>query len=559
MDLRHELAKLIAERVQGGLRRKAVTSCSRWAEAYRVMGGSSFPGPWRFKHHPWLREMHDAHEFAETNVGMKAAQMGFSETMLNSAFYHIDVLGTDVLYVLPSTQPDARDFSTTRFGVALELSPHLRQLFSDTDNVGLKKAGTTSLYVRGSRSRSGLKSIPVGHVILDEVQEFDQSAIPLAMERMSGQLKKSAWLVSTPTIDGHGIHLHYLNSSQNAFTFPCPHCSKWIDLKWPDSVVITADDLHDPRIKDTHLICTECKGVLPHETKSEWLAPAKWVETVAGRDIKGWGISQLYSPAITPPEFVELFLQAKLASDKAAETEFYNSKLGLPHTVEGARLTEAQIVGCIGDYARDQAHPYGLVTMGVDIGTFLHYEVIAWTLPSSLVGGDINLFSQARVLTFGKVKDFADLDALMRRWNVSFAVVDAQPERRMALDFANRYYGRVRLCWYPNGISGRTLSLHDSEQAVHVDRTSWLDVSLGRFRRGRPWITVPNDLDVEYKTHLRALVRTYGRDSQDNPIGRYEKVGNDADHYAHAHNYAEIALPLAAGLGASSNITSPVL
>ena len=49
---------------------------------------------------------------AELNVGMKAAQIGYSEAVLNRTFFTLDVKKQDVLYVLPSQTPDASDFSS---------------------------------------------------------------------------------------------------------------------------------------------------------------------------------------------------------------------------------------------------------------------------------------------------------------------------------------------------------------------------------------------------------------------------------------------------------------
>jgi phage terminase large subunit GpA-like protein len=165
--------------------------------------GKPYPGPWSFEHHPWLREMHD--DMSEFVVGQKAAQMGYTEWVLNITFYCIDVLAESVLYVLPS-ESDANDFSASRFDPALELSPHLGAIFSDVRNVALKRAGSASLYTRGSRSRSKLKSLPVGVLIFDEIDEMIQANIPLAMERTSGQVTKMYRMLSTPTIDNYGIN-----------------------------------------------------------------------------------------------------------------------------------------------------------------------------------------------------------------------------------------------------------------------------------------------------------------------------------------------------------------
>jgi hypothetical protein len=57
---------------------------------------------------------------------------------------------------------------------------------------------------------------------------------------------------------------------------------------------------------------------------------------------------------------------------------------------------------------------------------------------------------------------------------------------------------------------------------------------------------------MEYKDHVKALVRTYEKDENGNPKARYIETG--ADHYAHAQVYSEIALPLAAAFTTNSSI-----
>jgi hypothetical protein len=52
-----------------------------------------------------------------------------------------------------------------------------------------------------------------------------------------------------------------------------------------------------------------------------------------------------------------------------------------------------------------------------------------------------------------------------------------------------------------------------------------------------------------------SIVRIYEKDVDGNPIGKYVKAGSDDDHFAHARNYSEIALPLAASLGQIQSIT----
>ncbi len=545
----HELQEVFKDTVVGGLRRSAVTTPSRWAESYRMMG-QPFPGMWTFNYHPWLRGMHDAK--SQICVGQKAAQLGYTEAVLNITFYNIDIERKDCLYVLPSKTPDASDFSSARFDAALELSTHLKNLFSSVKNVGHKRAGSANLYLRGSNSRGGLKSIPVAFIVFDELDEMNQDNIKLAEERVSGQLHWQIWKISTPTAPNHGINEEFNLSTQDHFLFKCPHCSKRTELIFPECLVITGEHLLDPKIKDSHLICKECQKLLIQEEKREWLKNAYWEpfgEPTADRH--GFYINQLYSYTIQPWKIAESYFAAQI--DKAAEQEFFNSKLGLPHVPEGAQVTDVEIQKAVRPRIKSDLAPEGkLITMGVDQGTWLHYEVDAWDFPK--LGNDLNMNAECTVLTEGKVLDFSELGQLMRQWQVIMCVIDAQPERRLAFEFACKFYGHIKLCFYSVGTSGKQIIVDQDEDShkVSVDRTSWLDVALNRFHNHT--ITLPRDVSNEYRSHLKNQIRRYRKDNHGNPIGEYLKIGDD--HLAHARCYAEIALPLAASLSTNEDIKS---
>lgn len=546
-----KMLEQLGARFKAGLVKTSVKTASQWAEQYRVMG-KPYPGPWTFKHHPWTRGMLDAQD--ELIVGQKAAQMGFTEVALNRTFYAIDVLGESVLYVLPASTPDATDFSTSRFDPALELSTHLQTLFSDVKNIGHKRAGSANLFIRGSRSKSQLKSIPVANVVLDELDEMVQENISLVFERTSGQIDKHVFMLSTATIDDYGINKYYKESSQDHFFFRCPSCSKQIELTFPNCIVITSDDWNNPAIYDTHIICPECKATLPHAGKSDFLQTGQWVPSLTNRVTRGFHINQLYSTTIKPYQFATSYLKG--LQNPADEQEFYNSKLGVTHIVEGAKLTDENLQSCMANRPRVQQRPNGnLITMGVDVGKWLHVTINSWHIGE---GPDVSMAAQAVLLDHKKVLNFEDLDAIMHDYRVDFCVIDANPERRKALEFAQRFWGRVKLCFYATGINSKNISVHSEEEhTISVDRTSWLDLSLGRVRRQK--IILPSSVDMEFKSALKSLVRIYETDNNGNPIGKYVCTdSNKGDHYAHALNYAEIALPLALGMGQSQDIKEKV-
>lgn len=547
----HKLQEAFIETLVSGLKRKSITSCSKWAETYRMMG-KPFPGLWTDKYHPWTREMHDTR--APFCVGQKSAQMGYTETMLNIVFYHIDIVRSDCLYVLPAKTPDASDFSAARFDAALDLSPHLAKIFSDVKNVGHKRAGAVNIYVRGSNSRGGMKGLPVGLIVFDELDEMNQQNVTLGEERVSGQPTWQIWKISTPTVPDHGINKEFLLSTQEHFFFKCPRCGKHTILMFPECLVITAEDRLDPKIKDSHLICRECKGFLAHEDKPNFLSKGYW-ESTQKAEKRGFYVNQLYSYTIQPHQLASKYLASLV--DKTEEQEFFNSKLGLPHVPEGARVTDIEINQCIKDYPKVMSvapNNTDLITMGVDQGRWLHYEIASWKFPK--YGNDLNMTAIPTVLTEGKVIDFSELGHLMRAFQIMFCVIDAQPERRMAYEFACAFYGHVKICFYSTGVRGKMININpnDDLHEVSVDRTAWLDVALNRFHTNR--ISLPRDVSEEYKTHTKKLIRRYEKDNSGNPIGRYITTGDGQDHFAHARCYNEIALPCAASLATNENIRS---
>jgi len=488
---------------------------------------------------------------------MKAAQMGVTEAAINRAFYTLDVLQRDVLYVLP-TAKGAGDFAKARFNTALALSPYLKSIFTDTNTIGLKQAGGVNLYIRGSRGSDDLVSIPVATLILDEVDRMDEAKIWLALERLSGHLEKEVLALSTPTVPKRGINKLYLQGSQEHYTFKCPHCGRRTELVWPDCVEIIGEGISDPRINETYLKCKECKHKLDHATKNEWLDldNAVWVPTVECDDgHRSFYINQLYSFTVSPKELIMGYFRGM--GDESAMVEFHNSKLGQPYVPPGGLITDEQMDAVVGTYSKEGLRPkWGgdrMICMGIDPGGLSHHVVIVEYF-FDRYSSDLNVAATAKILWEGVVKgEYEEFDKLMREWQISGCVIDAEPHTNDARRFARRFPGYVNLCRYRAGRAGKEIQLAEEEggaPVATVDRTNWLDASLGRFRSGRT--KLPRDVSFEFREHMKNIVRTYERDELNNPCAVYLNTG--ADHFAHALNYAEIALPLAASFVTGADI-----
>lgn len=529
-----KILKLFNKQVAEGLSHHSLTKCSEYALKYRVMG-QPIPGKWTFDFHPWLREMHDCN--AELMVGKKSAQGGFTEVALNKAFFINDIHGLSVLYILPNTKPAAANFSSSRFDPALELSKHIGELYSDTKNIGHKRAGTASLFIRGSRSKADMKSDPAALMIFDEVEEMVQDNIPLAFERLSGQFFKQKYLLSTPTINDHGIDKYFKMTDQRHFFFRCPCCSRLTEFTYPECLVVVGDDPNGLEVLKSYYICKECKGTLKQEEKKSFLKDGIWVPTQENKTGVGYHINQMYSSTVTAAEMAIEVL--KSSTDPRAETELYNSKLGQTHAVKGAQVSDDDLISCIGGHrmqtTADQTH---VITMGVDVGTWLHIEIDKWKIPEGTNYFNAHEKAIPFVLCATKVKTFAELVDIIKSFHIHIGVIDANPERRKVEELIS-VYRCIYMCFYGNNAKGtETYKAKNETNAIGVDRTSWLDVSLGRFKSKK--IVLPYDLSTEYKDHIKEPVRIYRQDPDGNQVATYLSV--NADHYAHARNYAEIAL-----------------
>jgi DNA-directed RNA polymerase subunit RPC12/RpoP len=398
-------------------------------------------------------------------------------------------------------------------------------------------------------------------LILDEVDEMNQRSIWLALERLSGQLHKFVFSLSTPTIPNFGIHKLYLQGTQEHFYFKCPRCGRTTELIFPDCLEICGEGITDPDMRRSYLKCLECKKEIKHEEKPDFLKPAYWESTVnVDEDHRSFYINQMYSYMVKPWELAAAYFRG--IGDEAAMVEFYNSKQGLPYIPDGGQVTDGEIENAIQGYFKANQRPDigtdRCIVMGVDQGKMNNVVVVEYLLSGG--GIDLNASAHAKILWEGKLPgdDFTTLDPLMREWQVRACVIDADPQINDARRFARRFPGYVYLCRYRRGVTGKELQVAEEDGGapiVTVDRTNWLDASMGRFHSDR--VHIPADTSHEFKEHLKALVRTYEKDDQGNSRAIY--LNTAPDHFAHAFNYAEIALPLAAGIVSGGDVEGGVL
>jgi len=480
--------------------------------------------PYSFEGYEYLVEPVDL--ITEKFIVRKGAQLGWTEAIgINRVLYGIVVRRASALYLLP-TGDDVSDFSAARMNPAIEDSPLLSQLFTQINNVGLKRAGSISLYLRGTNSRTKLKSIPVGELYLDEYDEMDPANVTLAKERLSGHKVKYEVNFSTPTIPEYGIDKEWRNSDQRMYVVECPFCKRKQYLDWPGNVVWDESDS-----STASFCCQDCKHLWTYDDRAIAIKLGKWVVTNPNGSYPGYWINQLCSRTLTAVEIVRKFITSE--ENDIKKKEWFNSVLGMPYVPKGGLLSLVEIRNVTTGPCMLNASAG--CTMGVDVGAYYYYEIARWN------GG-----RQKEVVRVGRVKNTEELYPLMHNYAIWRCVMDANPERREARRFADHFRGRVFLAFYPTAkeeLKKKVAEWDEANNIVSIARTESLDITLGRFRR-QGEIILPRDIPDEYVQHLRNVVRTLEEEERDGqPTGRvfskYLETG--PDHYVHASNYNDVA------------------
>lgn len=439
----------------------------------------------------------------------KGSQLGFSNAMLNICIVAL-LQSIPVLYLLP-TDSAIQDFSKARFNPMIQDSSIAKMC--QTDSTSLKIINGTPLYLRGARSKSKLKEIPVGMLILDERDEMDEENVGLARERLTGHLNFQEFDLSTPRLPDTGIYKDFTFCDQYYFMIPCLKCKTRQALS-----------LANVNIEAKHFFCMHCQQSFSHIEKIKMVSMGKWELMQKGNGFPGYHISQLYSPTVTSEMLCNAILEAR--GDESKTQVLYNSKLGLPYEAKGSRLTGEEIDSRLGEF-----NGQGIRIAGIDVSqSDLHYCVVGRVTEYGLTVDEILRLS------------WNDIVSDLRKRSVTCVVIDSKPETSKAKELREAF-GNCWLATYPN--MKETLALDEEKKDVKINRTEAIDSVFARFHQNRILITknVPNY--QEFKEHLKNTVRCY-RIVKGEVEAYYTETG--PDHFLHALVYMETAsrLPIEA-------------
>lgn len=492
-----------------------------------------------FNSHKYLVGIYQ--ELAGKVVVKKSSQLGLSEWLVSYAIHACDQKRATVMYVFP-TERGIYDFSSARFGPAIEASPYLQSIVVDgrggndgkhgAARTTLKRIKNRFLYLRGGQvgldgNAPQLKSVDADIIIIDEVDECDQRAVTIAQKRLGHSQIAEERLVSTPTFPGRGIDSYWVDSDQREWLIPCPACNHWQQITI-HHIVTEFDDLERPvtwhgQAEDrAFAACENCGRELDR------LAPGRWVPRYPGREVVGYHPTKFASPITNLLQIVKNLDTV----DETKRREATNQDLGETYTPRGGQLTDELLDECRRDYGPGPRPGTGLYA-GADVGKVIH--VVIRTGPDSLKGETEQTFA-------GEVESFEELGRLMKRFKVKKMVIDALPETRKCRELQGDFEtGLVWLAYYADDTKwDKSANWDEDKGIVNLDRTRSLDEMFTGFYDIKSTL-LGNARDIkDYYDHMKAPVRILKKNHKGVQVARYVESG--PDHFSHAENYCRVAM-----------------
>lgn len=531
----------------------SMDSIAGWIQEKTFINGE----PYSYLNHEYQLEI--LNDGSRELVIRKPSQVGISEMSARKALALCAVTrGYTVAYTLP-TAGFASTFMKTRVDPVIQGSPYLREMLQgELDNTEVKKIGDSFLYLRGAQSSNAPISVPVDHLIHDEVDFSDPEVLSQYQSRLTHSKYKRKTKLSTPTLPDRGIDYDFQRSRRKFNFVKCSCCSSYFlpnyfeHVKIPgftgDLREITKANLHTYKYQEAFVECPHCGGRPSLQVEHrEWV----WENPSDNFVAAGIQVSPFDAPnIITSAYLVEASTQYKRYVD------FINFGLGLPTLDQDATLTKEELALCINSELEEFS---GSTVMGVDMGMTCHITI-----------GRARPDSTIRVVHIEQVpasKVRARYLELRRIWSPRITVMDSYPytETVLALQREDaRLYGAVYV--RQKGLNllevkDREKDAEEGEQdlrQVNVNRDKAFD-SFMDFIRAGSLSKRSCPLDNEWISQLTDMRRVKDWDTQTQEIVyKWVKSEQGNDHFHHSGLYMYIA-SMILGVGRGSMVPLPMV
>lgn len=425
----------------------------QWCEEHVTVDNTSpFPGRWRSDNSPWVKApMEAAADSAVRRIVIRcAAQTAKTQTCLCLMCWVVDQEPGPAMYVM-AAKDEARDFMRDRVlptfrkcrTVAKKLATHegLTFVFS-----------TMPFYFTGSHSKSKLQSKPIRWLFLDEIRNYPDGALELALKRTRSYWNAKEIMISTANLVGDAVDAEYTTGSREVFNTRCPKCSAleplvWERIEWDkdEEAKPSAEFSVDRLTRSIRLKCTKCEHRwrdVPHERRQISLGGCFVSENPnAGRNKRSFHWNALLPPQVTWASVVEEYLMAMRAArssppDLYPLKRWYNETLGLSwETALGVVEDYEFLEKRRGEYDFNSVWSEETVRFMAADKQAKGGEHYWWLIRAFAPGG------KSRLIAYGRAETQTDLELVRDRYGVDpvNAMIDSGYRATEVYRFCHKY------------------------------------------------------------------------------------------------------------------------
>jgi len=436
---------------------------------------------------------------------MKCAQIGFTTYEIIKSAHECKNEGYDIIYVLP-TGDDVKKFSGGKTNKILAQNPVMLAWTKDKDSIEQKQFGSNTIYYQGSWTERAALMITAKKLIVDEYDRCKQQIVEQYDSRLQSVADPKKAFFSNPSIPDYGIDKLYKLSDQKKWHIT-HSCGRTYVM---DEKCINYEE-------ETYT-CPYCAGLILDEERRM----GEWRPTSQG-EWSGYWIPLWIAPWMPAKKIAE-------AKRLKSPEYFANFVAGTPYIGGGNKVSAEILERNLFKHINRQD---GTIIIGVDTGIPIHY----------VIGNKEGIFF------YGTCKDYATLEALLKRWPRSVIVSDQGGDLIGIRELQERYRGRVFLCTYRKVNDKQMLwKWGEGEEygKVTADRNRTIQLVVDEFTDKRLPLNY-QDSPSEYQQYITHWLNIYRRKEYENENEpeygwRYVWERTGPDHFAHATVYWRIGM-----------------
>jgi hypothetical protein len=294
--------------------------------------------PFSFKGRDYLQPVYNK---PSRNILLKTARQVEKSTFLGNYLVINSTIRAynKALYVAPS-HSQTRQFSNEKLRPSIEESPlikkYLQSSYVSTQVFEKSFTNGSIVFLRSAfRSADRTRGISARDLMLDELQDFMGSEIPVIMECTSHFEDASLIMAGTPKSFDNPIESYWQESSQNEWLVKCRSCNHYNFL---DEKNIAQTEMYTSGRLPPGPICSKCFKPID---VPKW---GQWMSLSPGKRLEGYRIPQLMVPWIisTMGQWERLLWKR----DNYPLGQFYNEVLGLSYDSASKPVSRQEIINC---------------------------------------------------------------------------------------------------------------------------------------------------------------------------------------------------------------------